>query len=531
MPIPGNVASLPVIGPWLTMQDQNQNVIPGQQLQQMQQFQTIQNSMQQSQARQVAAQRDAQFRQRMAGARTDEERAQIAMEAEGAKGVLQHLDRKSRDESTAATNLSRLAQQAGQFDQNMQLRWSNAKDAREKNAIEAQWKQGRLAIETAQAQIAGKNLQYNTGSTVDIPQTPMIGVPGAAPQQPMMRGQAPNEAAAIAAIQAGGGRPMSIEIPTQSPAAAVAAPMPPQQDVWSQPQATVQPAAPNNMDARDLRLQQGAPVATPAPAVTQQQGQGVPGVRSAYADMPKFSGSPRQIAESENTWLKDKAKADQKAAVAGAKIGVNIAGGRESVYINRVVNSGSQAAADLANVVALPMSSSRGLFGGRGQGKGLLDAAQESLTNKMTTQEVQSYNVVATGFQRALAAIEGMGLAPTNALMHQMDGVIFKEGDTNMTKLLKLAQTRQIVDKGLEVIVSNPRVDEETKKLVRKTLDNLNSSVPFTPSEVLKLEGLQTSNPKATMRDVMNLKKTETQGTWDASKEKRLQELKAQLGK
>ena len=54
MPIPGNVANLPVIGPWLTMKDQNQNVIPGQQLGQMAQFQTIQNSMQEQQMRQQA---------------------------------------------------------------------------------------------------------------------------------------------------------------------------------------------------------------------------------------------------------------------------------------------------------------------------------------------------------------------------------------------------------------------------------------------------------------------------------------------
>ena len=292
MPIPGSVANLPVIGPWLTMREQNQTDVPGQQMQQMNQFATLQQSVQKGQMQQAAAHRDAQFRQRMAGARSDEERAQIAMEAEGAKGVLQHLDRKSRDESTAATNLSRLAQQAGQFDQNMQLRWSNAKDAREKALVESQWKQGRLAIETAQAQIAGKNLQYNTGSTVDIPQTPMIGVPGAAPQQAMMQGQAPNEAAAVAAINAGGGRPMSIEIPTQSPAAAVTAPMP---------------------------AQQGAPVAAPvaAPQVVPQPGQGVPGVRAAQPAAPTLADAPAGLSPRDKAkWLMQQTKPSISGAAA-----------------------------------------------------------------------------------------------------------------------------------------------------------------------------------------------------------------------
>ncbi|MBF9666383.1 hypothetical protein IAI38_11655, partial [Streptococcus pseudopneumoniae] len=86
---------------------------------------------------------------------------------------------------------------------------------------------------------------------------------------------------------------------------------------------------------------------------------------------------------------------------------------------------------------------------------GILDATKEVLANKLTSQEVQSYNVMSTGFQRALASIEAAGLMPTGQLTHQMDAVIFKEGDTNFTKLQKLAQTRQIVEEGLETALSN----------------------------------------------------------------------------
>lgn len=543
MPIPGSVANLPVIGPWLTMREQNQTDVPGQQLQQMQQFATLQQNMQQQQDRQMAAQRDMQFRKRMAGAQTDEERARIAMEAEGAKGVLSHLDRQAGIKATQENARARVGAQLQGAANTHEARMraidatlsgqaltaaKNAEIARHNGVVEG--------LQSDAMKNAGARLYYDTGMLGANTSTPQV----AAPQLPMMQGQAPNEAAAVAAIQAGGGRPMSVEIPSQSPAAAVAAPMQAPQPALSAPQAPVQPAMPNNMNARDLGamarptispqefaanagVNQPAQATGAVPAVVPQPGQGVPGVRAAQ-QMPAFTGSPKEIARAKNDWLSDMAKADQKAATKDGKIGINVAGGRESVFINRVVNSGNQAAADLANVVQLPISASRGLFGGRSQGKGLLDAGIESLANTMTTQEVQTYNVFATGFQRALAAIEGAGLAPSNALMHQMDAVIFKEGDTNFTKLAKLAQTRQIVEKGLETITANSRVDAETKKLVENIVDKVRKAVPFTGSELIELGKLQATNKNATLRDVMAAEKSAS-GSWDNTKEQRYQEL------
>jgi hypothetical protein len=543
MPIPGSIANLPVIGPWLTMREQNQTDVPGQQLQQMSQFATLQQNMQQQQDRQMAAQRDMQFRQRMAGAQTDEERARIAMEAEGAKGVLSHLDRQAGIKATQENARARVGAQLQGAANTHEARMraidatlsgqaltaaKNAEMARHNGVVEG--------LQSDAMKNAGARLYYDTGMLGANTSTPQV----AAPQQPMMQGQAPNEAAAVAAINAGGGRPMSVEIPSQSPAAAVAAPMQAPQPALSAPQAPVTPAMPNNMDARDLGAmarptispqefaanagvgQLDRPV-TAVPAVVPQPGQGVPGVRAAQ-QMPAFTGSPKEVNRARNDWLSDMAKAEQKAITKDGKIGINVAGGRESVFINRVVNSGNQAAADLANVVQLPMSASRGILGGRSQGKGLLDAGIESLANTMTTQEVQTYNVFATGFQRALAAIEGAGLSPSNALMHQMDAVIFKEGDTNFTKLAKLAQTRQIVEKGLETITANSRVDAETKKLVENIVDKVRKAVPFTGSELIELGKLQATNKNATLRDVMAAEKAAS-GSWDNTKEQRYQEL------
>ena len=184
-------------------------------------------------------------------------------------------------------------------------------------------------------------------------------------------------------------------------------------------------------------------------------------------------------------------------------------GSIESRFTQRVLLSANEALKDLQNVAQLPISVSSGVFGGRTQGPGLLDATKEVLANTMTREDTQLYNTMSTGFQRSLAAIEAAGLMPTGSLTHQMDAVIFKEGDTNLTKLSKLAQVRQIVDAGLEVMESNPRLSDSEKSQATKIRNGLEKAVPFTQSDVTKWMVRSQKNPAVTMADVMG-KKTKT---------------------
>lgn len=178
-------------------------------------------------------------------------------------------------------------------------------------------------------------------------------------------------------------------------------------------------------------------------------------------------------------------------------------GSRELTFVNRGVVAASEAAADLANVARMPISATTGLFGGRKQGPGLFDAGKEALANTITSQEAQTYNVRSAGFQRSLAAIEASGLAPSGTLTHQMDQVIFKAGDSYMTKLEKLAQTRQIVEAGMEPFVDDPRVPASTRSSISKALDKVRAAVPYTQEDIDKLGSLQEINPDATLRDVI----------------------------
>lgn len=178
-------------------------------------------------------------------------------------------------------------------------------------------------------------------------------------------------------------------------------------------------------------------------------------------------------------------------------------GSREAVMNNRVITAGNQAALDLQNVARLPLTASSGFFGGRKQGPGLLDAGREVLANTLTSQEAQSYNVLSAGFQRTLAAIEASGLAPNGSLIHAMDAVVAKEGDTNFTKMERLAQTAQIINGGLETMMTNPRLPPSTRDQVKTIMDKVTKAVPYTQGDLLDLQQAQLKDPNTTLKQIL----------------------------
>ena len=177
-------------------------------------------------------------------------------------------------------------------------------------------------------------------------------------------------------------------------------------------------------------------------------------------------------------------------------------GSREAVYVNRALSSANMAVRDLSNIARSPSSVSSGVFGGRTQGPSLLNASKEVLANELTSSEVQQYNVKIAGLTRNLATLESQGLAPSGSLTHQMDAVVFKEGDTNFTKAMKLAEARQIVESSMEVIQANDRAPKSAKDLADKIVTDVTKAIPFTIED---LDNLQASkNKKATINDFVN---------------------------
>lgn len=178
--------------------------------------------------------------------------------------------------------------------------------------------------------------------------------------------------------------------------------------------------------------------------------------------------------------------------------------GREKVYTERILGSANQAATAIQNITELPVGASTGLLGiGGHSGGSLFGASFGALKNKMTDQEVQDYNVMLAGVKRNLAAIETAGLAPQGALTESMGSLELRPGDSNTTKLRKLAEMRQIVEKGMDVPLADPAIPPQIKSLATKVVDTVTKAVPYTQADVTKLQRAGEKNPDMTLEQLM----------------------------
>lgn len=178
--------------------------------------------------------------------------------------------------------------------------------------------------------------------------------------------------------------------------------------------------------------------------------------------------------------------------------------GREAQMFQRVVSSANEAAQTIKNITELPEGASTGWLGvGASPGTGILASAKGVLTNKLASQDVQDFNTMLPGLGRSLATIGTAGLAPPGSLTEGFDKLQLREGDTGYTKLRKLAEYRQIVEKGLETNLDNPRIPKEQKDVVRRIIAVTREAVPFTHSDITQLQRRQQQNPDLTLQDII----------------------------
>jgi hypothetical protein len=179
-------------------------------------------------------------------------------------------------------------------------------------------------------------------------------------------------------------------------------------------------------------------------------------------------------------------------------------GSRESVYHQRMVGSANQALNDIKNIVELPVGATTGTFGvGSSPGASMLSSAKSALLNKVADQDVQDFNSIVPGIERSLATIETAGLVPSNSFTGSFGSLLLRPGDTEYTKMGKLAQMRQIIEAGLEPALSNPRLGKDQKEFVNKMLADLKQAVPFSRNDVTQLRREQEKNPSMTIKDMI----------------------------
>lgn len=172
---------------------------------------------------------------------------------------------------------------------------------------------------------------------------------------------------------------------------------------------------------------------------------------------------------------------------------------RSSVMFNRVAASANEAVTALKNIAELPVTTSTGWFGGAQPSTTLMGSVKSVLGQKVTSQEAQDYKTMIAGVSRSLSTIETAGLAPNGSITHSMDSITLNEGDSQLTKLRKLAETRQIIEKGIEPNLSNPKLAPAQRELINRIVSDVQSAIPFTQHDITRLQ--QSKNPNATLMD------------------------------
>ena len=163
-----------------------------------------------------------------------------------------------------------------------------------------------------------------------------------------------------------------------------------------------------------------------------------------------------------------------------------IGGAQAAAQFQRVISGANEALGDVQNIMEMPATVSRGMLPNE-SADSVLGITKDMLRRKLSSESTQRYQVMSTGIQRNLAAIEATGLGQVGGLTKQMDTVIIQPGDTTETALSKMAQIRQIVVNGLTPLLDNPRVAPKQKEGIKQYIDSLQKAIPFTQHDITML--------------------------------------------
>jgi len=183
--------------------------------------------------------------------------------------------------------------------------------------------------------------------------------------------------------------------------------------------------------------------------------------------------------------------------------------GRVQQMVGRLTLAGNEVTKSAENLMKLGINTDSGWFGiANPQHGGILTSMKNALTNKVSQEDTKAYGIMVSGVKRNLAAIEAAGNMPPGSLTAQMDQVELKPGDTQINKLQRMAEIRQISQAGLESILTQPGLTEPQKEQIRAINDRMSKAIPFTQEDILNLQ--QSKNPHLTINDLA--KSTGVQG-------------------
>jgi hypothetical protein len=159
-------------------------------------------------------------------------------------------------------------------------------------------------------------------------------------------------------------------------------------------------------------------------------------------------------------------------------------GGRGGSQTLRQLTSAREIMSDIQNIVQLPIATTGGLFSGRKQGPGLMDALKENFAQSLTTEDEELMNSSLSGLERELSIVVspvygGHWAADT------FNGLRIKPGMAASTKVFNLARMRQTVDNALETIQNTDWVGKQQKDYAQYMRNELDKTIPWMPQDVI----------------------------------------------
>jgi hypothetical protein len=206
----------------------------------------------------------------------------------------------------------------------------------------------------------------------------------------------------------------------------------------------------------------------------------------------------------EKDLLKYKADLEKDVEKFKADLKEGITNANTSPQIDRLIGAATQATEDLKNVTAFGdrLATTRSYAGFKTGGGGWLNATKDALSQNLIDTDSQQMEVLYKGFSRAAAVVDAQGAATgLVGLQKSLESLAPGPNDSIQTVYTKLAQSRQIIDKGIKAVLAKGKdIKPEQKQLLEDLQKDLSTAVPFTVTDVIKLGGSKTG---VTLGDIM----------------------------
>ena len=151
----------------------------------------------------------------------------------------------------------------------------------------------------------------------------------------------------------------------------------------------------------------------------------------------------------------------------------------------QIIGATKELKRSLSIVSNFPMTVSGGVFGTMKSKTGFFDAPLNVAAVALTDEDQRMFNKATSNIGNALAIIEAGGYKPNQTQIDRYSSILaWSPEDTPSTKLFSMADAKAQAIERADVVLANPAIPKEQKKVLKDAIDDLNKSIPFEPEDV-----------------------------------------------